>query len=141
MEGATLAISQINKSGGVLGREIQLLVEDSANDVGTGVQKARKLIDRDQVNALLGDVNSGIAYAISQVTNEKRVFSHRAWWAHRSHHGQRLQMERLPRLQHHDDGRGGNHPDPRYATPAKSGSSSRPTTPMATPCRRPSLSG
>ncbi|MBV8094531.1 MAG: ABC transporter substrate-binding protein [Acetobacteraceae bacterium] len=74
MEGATLAISQINKSGGVLGREIQLLVEDSANDVGTGVQKARKLIDRDQVNALLGDVNSGIAYAISQVTNEKRVF-------------------------------------------------------------------
>ena len=46
----------------------------SANDVGTGVQKTRKLIDRDQVDVILGDVNSGIAYAMSQVTNEKKVF-------------------------------------------------------------------
>jgi branched-chain amino acid transport system substrate-binding protein len=74
IEGARLAAAQVNKSGGVLGRQIELLVEDSANDVGTGVQKARKLIDRDQVNAILADVNSAIAYAISQVTNEKRVF-------------------------------------------------------------------
>jgi branched-chain amino acid transport system substrate-binding protein len=43
-----------------------MLVEDSANDVGTGVQKARKLIDRDQVSFIIGDVNSGIAIAIAQ---------------------------------------------------------------------------
>src|SRR5208282_462852 len=43
---------------GVLGREIELLVEDSANDVGTGVQKARKLIERDGIQFLIGDVNS-----------------------------------------------------------------------------------
>src|SRR6185312_4359226 len=51
----------------------KLVVEDSANDVGTGVQKARKLIERDQVNFMIGDVNSGIAAAISQVTSEKKV--------------------------------------------------------------------
>src|SRR5436309_3561026 len=71
--GAKLAVQQINAAGGILGRPIELLVEDSANDVGTGVQKARKLIERDQVTFLIGDVNSGIAQAIAQVTNEKRV--------------------------------------------------------------------
>ena len=71
--GAKLAVTQINANGGILGRPIELLVEDSANDVGTGVQKARKLIERDQVAFLIGDVNSGIAQAIAQVSNEKGV--------------------------------------------------------------------
>jgi len=71
--GAKLAVSQINAKGGVLGREIELLVEDSANDVGIGVQKARKLIERDGIQFLIGDVNSGVALAIAQVSNEKKV--------------------------------------------------------------------
>src|SRR5471030_2831731 len=71
--GAKLAVQQINAKGGILGRPIELLVEDSANDVGVGVQKARKLIERDQVTFLIGDVNSGIAQAIAQVTNEKKI--------------------------------------------------------------------
>jgi branched-chain amino acid transport system substrate-binding protein len=72
VEGAKFAIEQINKKGGVLGRQVELLVEDSANDVGTGVQKTRKLIDRDKVDCIFGDVNSGIAYAMSAVTAEKQ---------------------------------------------------------------------
>ena len=71
--GAKLAVEKINAKGGILGRPVELLVEDSANDVGTGVQKARKLIERDQVNFLIGDVNSAIAAAIAQVSNEKKV--------------------------------------------------------------------
>src|SRR5271167_1830068 len=51
-EGAKYTVAAINKKGGVLGRQLELLVEDSANDVGTGVQKARKLIDRDKVDAI-----------------------------------------------------------------------------------------
>ncbi len=74
VEGAKWSVEQMNKAGGILGRPVQLLVEDSANDTGTGVQKARKLIERDQVHAILGDVNSGIAYAIMGVTAEKGVF-------------------------------------------------------------------
>src|SRR5690242_15045732 len=71
--GAQFAVDEINKKGGIVGRQVELLVEDSANDVGTGVQKARKLIDRDQVNLVIGDVNSGIAIAMAQVTSEKKV--------------------------------------------------------------------
>jgi len=63
--GAQLAAAEINKKGGILGRPLELLIEDSANDVGTGVQKTRKLIERDQVNFIVGDVNSGIAIAMA----------------------------------------------------------------------------
>ena len=72
--GAKLAVEQINAKGGILGRPIELLVEDSANDVGTGVQKTRKLIERDEVPFIIGDVNSGIAQAMAQVTAEKTAW-------------------------------------------------------------------
>ena len=53
--GAQLALSQINTKGGILGRQAQLLVEDSTSgDAGTAVEKARKLIDRDKVDFLVG---------------------------------------------------------------------------------------
>ncbi len=71
--GVKFAAEQVNAQGGVLGRQIELLVEDSANDVGTGVEKARKLIERDGIQFLIGDVNSAIALAIAQVSNEKKV--------------------------------------------------------------------
>src|SRR6202171_4307896 len=71
--GAKFATEEINKKGGILGRPVELLVEDSANDVGTGVQKTRKLIERDQASFIIGDVNSGIALAMAQVTSEKKI--------------------------------------------------------------------
>jgi branched-chain amino acid transport system substrate-binding protein len=74
VEGAKYTVEAINKKNGILGRQVELLVEDSANDVGTGVQKTRKLIDRDNVDVILGDVNSGIANAMAQITGEKKVF-------------------------------------------------------------------
>ena len=73
VDGAHVAIADINKNGGIMGRPVELLVEDSANNVGTGVQKTRKLIDRDNVNCIIGDVNSGIALAMAGVTSEKGV--------------------------------------------------------------------
>src|SRR5450755_676423 len=71
--GAKLALDQMNAKGGILGRQVELMVEDSANDVGTGVQKTRKLIERDQVNFIIGDVNSGTAHSMAQVTAEKKI--------------------------------------------------------------------
>jgi branched-chain amino acid transport system substrate-binding protein len=70
--GAQLALEQVNRSGGILGRQAELLIEDSANDVGTGIAKTRQLIDRDQVDFILGDVNSAVALATMRVTAERR---------------------------------------------------------------------
>src|SRR5579862_6611974 len=72
--GCQLAIEQINAKGGILGRKAELLVEDSTSgDAGTAVQKARKLIDRDKVNFLLGNQNSALASAMAEVASEKGV--------------------------------------------------------------------
>jgi len=72
--GCQLAIEQINAKGGILGRNVELIVEDSTSgDAGTAVQKARKLIDGDKVDFLLGNVNSALALAMAQVSNEKKI--------------------------------------------------------------------
>lgn len=70
--GAQLALEEVNRGGGILGREAQLLVADSANDVATGVAQANQLIDRDGTDCILGDVNSAVALAITHVTAAKR---------------------------------------------------------------------
>jgi branched-chain amino acid transport system substrate-binding protein len=70
--GARLAIDEINRSGGILGREAQLMVADSANDIMTGVEQTRQLIDKDQVDFIAGNVNSAIALAMTRVTAQKR---------------------------------------------------------------------
>jgi branched-chain amino acid transport system substrate-binding protein len=73
--GARYAVEQINAKGGILGRKVELLVEDSTSgDAGTAVQKAHKLIDRDKVDFILGNVNSALAQAIANVAFQKNVF-------------------------------------------------------------------
>ena len=69
--GCDLAVEQINAKGGILGRKVVLLSEDSTSaDTGVAVQKAHELIDRDKVNFLLGNVNSAMAIALGEVSNQ-----------------------------------------------------------------------
>lgn len=75
LHGMELAVEEINANGGILGRPAELVVEDSTSgDAGVAVQKARKLIDRDKVDFLVGNVNSGLTMAMSAVAYEKGVF-------------------------------------------------------------------
>jgi branched-chain amino acid transport system substrate-binding protein len=72
--GCQMAIDEINAKSGVLGRPVELIVEDSTSgDAGTAVQKARKLIEGSKVDFLLGNVNSALALAMAQVSNEKGI--------------------------------------------------------------------
>ena len=72
--GCQMALEEINAKGGILGRPVELVVEDSTSgDAGSAVQKARKLIDGDKVDFLLGNVNSALALAMAQVSNEKKI--------------------------------------------------------------------
>ena len=72
--GCQLAVDQINAKGGILGRQVALLVEDSTSaDTGVAVQKARKLIERDKVDFLLGNVNSAMAIALGEVSSQLKT--------------------------------------------------------------------
>ena len=74
LTGCQLAVEQINAKGGILGRQVELIVEDSTSgDAGTAVQKAHKLIERDKVSFLLGNVNSALAAAMAQVSFDSGV--------------------------------------------------------------------
>lgn len=70
VNGAKLAIEQINAKGGILGRPVELVVEDGAANPGIAAQKARKLVERDKVNFLIGSASSAVALTISQTAHE-----------------------------------------------------------------------
>ena len=70
--GAQFGVEEINRGGGILGRETQLVVADSTNDITTGVEVTRRLIEKDEVDFIAGNVNSAIALAMTRVTAEKR---------------------------------------------------------------------
>jgi branched-chain amino acid transport system substrate-binding protein len=67
VRGMQMAVDDWNKKGGVLGRKINLLVEDNANNPGTAVEKARKLFEVDKVPVLIGTLNSANSQAVSNV--------------------------------------------------------------------------
>jgi branched-chain amino acid transport system substrate-binding protein len=57
--GATLAVEEINASGGVRGRPLELRREDNRSLAGESATIVKKLLSRDQVVAIVGDANSG----------------------------------------------------------------------------------
>jgi urea transport system substrate-binding protein len=54
VEAEKMAIDEINAAGGVLGRQIEPIVEDGASDWPTFAEKAKKLLLRDKVAAVFG---------------------------------------------------------------------------------------
>ena len=72
--GIKMAAEEINASGGVMGRKIELISEDSVNP-STGATKAQRMFERDKVDVLMGEISSATATAISQVAaRNKRLF-------------------------------------------------------------------
>ena len=71
-KGATLAIEEANAAGGVLGRKVELVAEDSVNPA-TAANKAAKLIERDKVAAIFGEINSASGLAISKEAERGRT--------------------------------------------------------------------
>lgn len=71
VRGANMALAEINAKGGMLGRKIQLVVEDDAANAGLAAQKATKLIEQDKVSLLMGAVSSATALSVNQVAHDK----------------------------------------------------------------------
>jgi branched-chain amino acid transport system substrate-binding protein len=65
--GLDLAAAQINASGGVMGRKLELIYEDEEANPAVAVQKAEKLLQVSKVDFLTGTVNSGSTLAVGQV--------------------------------------------------------------------------
>ena len=70
--GVNLAVDEINAGGGIMGRKIELIAEDSVNPQ-TASTKAERLIERDKVVAIIGEISSASGLAIAQVAQRNRI--------------------------------------------------------------------
>ncbi len=71
-KGAMLAVEEANAAGGVLGRKIEMIAEDSVNPA-TAVTKANKLVERDQVICLIGEISSASGLAIGEQAQRYKI--------------------------------------------------------------------
>ena len=67
-----LAVEEINAAGGVNGRKIELLKEDSVNPQ-TASTKAERMIERDKVACIIGEISSASALTIAQVAERNKT--------------------------------------------------------------------
>ena len=72
-DGVRLAVDEINKAGGVLGRPIQLVERDDEAKNERGVQIAQELINKEKVVALVGYINTGVALASERFFQEAKI--------------------------------------------------------------------
>jgi branched-chain amino acid transport system substrate-binding protein len=70
--GVNLAVEEINAAGGIMGRKIELIAEDSVNPQ-TASTKAERLIERDKCVAIIGEISSASGLAIAQVAQRNRI--------------------------------------------------------------------
>ena len=72
--GIRMAEEEINKAGGVNGRQLEIISEDSVNPA-TGATKAQRMLERDGATVLMGEISSATSLTIMQVAaRNKRLF-------------------------------------------------------------------
>ncbi len=72
VQAVDMAVAEINAAGGINGRKIELLKEDSVNPQ-TATTKAERMIERDKVACIIGEISSASALAIGQVAERTRT--------------------------------------------------------------------
>jgi branched-chain amino acid transport system substrate-binding protein len=67
-----LAVEEINAAGGMMGRKVEVLKEDSVNPQTASV-KAERMIERDKVACIIGEISSASALTIAQVASRNKT--------------------------------------------------------------------
>ncbi|MDZ7760746.1 MAG: ABC transporter substrate-binding protein [Desulfovermiculus sp.] len=66
-------VEKVNSQGGVLGKKIEYTTRDSKFQVSTGLSAAKELIMRQDVDILMGTINSALALAISDLAKAEKI--------------------------------------------------------------------
>jgi branched-chain amino acid transport system substrate-binding protein len=72
-KGLTLAIEELNAAGGALGRKLELFTEDNQTKPGESATAAKKLISRNKVIALIGEVASGRSLEAAPIAQAAKI--------------------------------------------------------------------
>lgn len=71
--GEALALEEINAAGGICGRPLKIIFEDTESSPKGGMDAVHKLVEVNKVPLILGAYSSGISLPTGQWTNSKRV--------------------------------------------------------------------
>jgi branched-chain amino acid transport system substrate-binding protein len=71
--GAALAVDEINAAGGILGKRVIMVARDDEARNERGAQIMQELLEKENVVAVLGPINTGVADASSRYAEEKHV--------------------------------------------------------------------
>jgi branched-chain amino acid transport system substrate-binding protein len=71
--GATLAFEEVNQHGGILGRQVRLVSEDTRGDSNEATSAVTRLIDREHVVAVIGEIASTLSLAGGRVCQRKGI--------------------------------------------------------------------
>ena len=72
--GIELAVDEINKSGGVLGKKLDVISRDDGGNPGDAVRVAEELVTREGVNILVGTFLSNVGLAVTEYAGKNKVF-------------------------------------------------------------------
>jgi branched-chain amino acid transport system substrate-binding protein len=72
-KGMELAVEEINASGGVLGRKLELVTRDDGGTPGDAVRVAEELIAREKANVLMGTFASNVGLAVANLANQRKI--------------------------------------------------------------------
>src|SRR6476661_10278364 len=72
-KGMELALEEINASGGVNGRKLELVSRDDGGTPGDAVRAAEELLSREKVNVLMGTFASNVGLAVANLANQRKV--------------------------------------------------------------------
>lgn len=72
-KGTRLAVDLINEKGGILGRKVDLIVEDDKTDPATASLKAKKMVFNDKVDFLMGTIASSTTLAVINAIKDTKV--------------------------------------------------------------------
>jgi branched-chain amino acid transport system substrate-binding protein len=73
VRGLSIAIDEINAKGGVLGKNVELLVRDDESNPAKGVLAARELVQREKVAGLFGGLDTPVSIAIVPFANQNKI--------------------------------------------------------------------
>jgi branched-chain amino acid transport system substrate-binding protein len=72
-KGMELAVEEINRAGGVLGRPLELIVRDDNGNPGDAVRVAEELVSREKAVLLMGTFSSAVGLAVADFAKQRKI--------------------------------------------------------------------
>ncbi|HSF80498.1 MAG TPA: amino acid ABC transporter substrate-binding protein [Anaerolineales bacterium] len=72
-DGYQLCVDLINEKGGLLGRQVELLVSDNQSDADTAIAQTERMINVDKVELIFGTFSSALTFPMTSITEQAKM--------------------------------------------------------------------